>query len=64
MTRKDFELIARVLSEARAELADEYVDYMAHRFADALVWTSERFDRARFLRAAGVEQWADRRRST
>jgi hypothetical protein len=55
MTRKDFELIAAVLNKFTAE--DGVVverDAMAYDLADALGADNPRFDRRRFLIAAGV----------
>jgi hypothetical protein len=46
MTRKDFEMIAAVLSANDASAA------MVHAMADALATTNSRFDRARFITAA------------
>ncbi len=64
MTRKDFELIARVLYQERtvygldnrltADALNEVADVFAQRFADALSDTNERFSRSRFLAACGV----------
>lgn len=56
MTRKDFELIAGVLREARPMTMDDGLfDYLAHAFVEALTSTNPDFNRDRFLRAAGVE---------
>jgi hypothetical protein len=57
MTRKDFELIARVLREAHSQLtagsiAAIIVESLAEDFAHDLAATNPRFDRARFLKAA------------
>jgi hypothetical protein len=53
MTKKDFELIAAVL---RANSTETVVrERVALDFADELAATNPRFDRARFLRACGVE---------
>lgn len=62
MSKKDFELIASVLSEALADSlragGDNYDEdsneYIATRFADVLGQTNPRFNRERFLRACGV----------
>lgn len=59
MTRKDFELIARVLSDAHNALRadttrDDVVEYVAKRMAVDLATTNDLFDRERFLRACGV----------
>jgi hypothetical protein len=60
MTRKDFELIAQVLKDARprpdsvpVEVLKEH-DYVATCFAAKLRSTNPRFDSDRFKRAAGV----------
>jgi hypothetical protein len=52
MSRKDFQLIAEVLAtepETHTRLR------LAVAFADRLARTNGRFDRARFLRAAGAD---------
>lgn len=63
MSKKDFELIAAVLKRARvASLARGFqtghrravCNEHANLFCDALDDTNPRFDRERFLRAAGV----------
>lgn len=59
MTRKDYQLIAGVLQQNRAQFGqyDERaitLDAVAHQFATALEDTNPRFDRARFLTACGV----------
>lgn len=58
MTRKDFELIARALASARAELKAGNssilvagVDYAAAELARVLGRTNPRFDAERFLEA-------------
>ena len=48
MTRKDFILIAKVLSSAKNH---ELIGHLAERFADALRGTNANFDRERFIRA-------------
>ncbi len=63
MTRKDFELIAATLKPAIQVHVGEYptditgsaLRELARDFADALTRTNPLFDRARFLRACGVE---------
>jgi aryl carrier-like protein len=60
MTKKDFQLIADVLRDSRADLptedlTDHGLDIIARRFAGRLRASHPRFDTARFLRAAGVE---------
>lgn len=58
MTRKDYELIARVLRDkherwdATGQMA---VRAIAEAFATELATTNPRFDRARFLKACGVD---------
>ena len=55
MSRKDFELIARTLKDARssADSAPEVgqTDHIAERIATALVGHSSTFDKTRFLAA-------------
>jgi hypothetical protein len=54
MTRKDYELIAQTLRYAD-EIVDEIaLEALAEVFANALVITNPAFDRARFLKACGV----------
>jgi hypothetical protein len=59
MTRKDFELIARVLSNARITFDKPQqtiaLNGAVFAFASELASTNDRFDKHRFLRAAGVE---------
>lgn len=62
MTRKDYELIAKALYQRRLWLSDpDNPDKMlAHNgtvlhIADALASDNPRFDRARFLKACGVQ---------
>ena len=56
MTKKDFELIARVLRTARSDTPDatgrRVTAELAAAFADELAATNPRFDRARFIAAA------------
>lgn len=54
MTTKDFELIARVLADTYCTEDRLGVKAVAYRMADMLARTNDRFDRERFLRAAGV----------
>lgn len=59
MTRKDFELIARVLRETRVSgdespAKDAILNDAAYHFAAELRYTNERFDADRFLTACGV----------
>lgn len=55
MTKKDYELIARVLREARDERNGEHdaiLNSLAYSFAHALNDTNPKFDRSRFIKAA------------
>lgn len=57
MTRKDFELIADIISAVRTETegtVDGVLDNLTRKFADVLYGTNPRFDRGRFERACGV----------
>lgn len=59
MTRKDFELIARVFSDLNADFNNGGSDsvslsLVAEELADALATTNGAFDRVRFLAACGV----------
>jgi hypothetical protein len=55
MTRKDYQLIASVLNKFTGEQGDVVErDAMAYDLADALAQDNPRFDRLRFLVAAGV----------
>lgn len=62
MTKRDFELIADVIlgEHKRHKYADvavlDAVDNVAIEFADRLRRTNPAFDRARFLKACGVER--------
>lgn len=49
VTRKDYELIARTISDLH--LGDEERDYVMHKFAVALFRDNERFDVQRFRAA-------------
>jgi hypothetical protein len=53
MTRKDFQLIADVIATAWHASEESRRD-MAESMADALAGTNDRFDRAKFLTACGV----------
>jgi hypothetical protein len=64
MTRKDYILIAAALKEAAADILNKECpvqdlldgkDYAAEHIADALARDNPRFDRERFLKAAGVQ---------
>ncbi len=57
MTKKDYELIAAALKlSADTGFESHYPGIVnaAHAIADALAQDNPRFDRARFLKAAGV----------
>jgi len=58
MTRKDFELIAGVLNRAinNPSYDNDTAQDIADSFADVLAGTNARFDKKRFLEAAG---WTD-----
>ena len=57
MTRKDFELIASTIRNMPSHAASLRTarESCARAFADALGATNPRFDKARFLKACGVE---------
>ena len=55
MTRKDFELIARVLKNSDEVLDDYAREALADMFTAELVATNPNFDRDRFLKACGVK---------
>lgn len=59
MTRKDFELIAKVLRESKSINAAAWSAsvraVLAVEFADALAETNPAFDRSRFIEAATRE---------
>ena len=65
MTRKDYILIAAALKESRSHIASpnaslrdarsETLDVTVGRLAEALASDNPRFDRERFLTAAGVQ---------
>ena len=62
MTRKDYILIAAALKAARSSytlpnvaIYHNGIDNAAQRLADALGRDNPRFDRERFLKAAGVQ---------
>lgn len=60
MTRKDFQLIADAIREARTNAkGDPYmlhgVDLASHALTNALASSNARFDANRFLAACGVE---------
>lgn len=53
MTKKDFELIARVISDWREQMGSP-TDLVNH-FASELAEENPRFDKAKFVKACGVE---------
>jgi histone H3/H4 len=60
MSRQDFELIARILNRSLqcarpSSAAAATMQTVAHNFANELAATNPRFDRARFLKASGVQ---------
>ena len=60
MTRKDFQLIADVMARLSADFTNGGEDtvslsLVAEELADALAGTNDRFDRAKFLKACGVQ---------
>jgi hypothetical protein len=55
MTKQDFELIARILRTHRDDFGRKRLERVAQDFADDLQGTNPQFDRARFLKACGVE---------
>jgi len=55
MTRKDFELIARVIKDHRTYEGDQTVNQLARDMADALRVTNQQFNRDKFIRACGGE---------
>lgn len=58
MSRQDFELIAEVITglfDSYGDRCDVYRNMIAEAFADELADTNPRFDRARFLKACGVQ---------
>lgn len=54
MTKQDFELIADIVRHWLVDYPDRQ-KATANAFADVLQRTNPRFDRARFLKACGVE---------
>jgi hypothetical protein len=59
MTRKDFELIAVTIKDARAITANalekDLLNILANRFAAVLAGTNAQFNRDKFLRACGCD---------
>lgn len=59
MTKQDFQLIADTIKGESfnwgGQMTDPQHERLASNFADALAHTNPRFDRARFLKACGVE---------
>lgn len=61
MSQKDYEMVARALRDAKGDVADHMgaLDYAATRLANAFEEDNRRFDRARFLKAAGADDMAE-----
>jgi len=62
MTKKDFELIAKILAQHiwdRAKCFDSLEDCraIAESFAEALATTNKNFDQNKFLKACGVSKF-------
>ena len=56
MTRKDYVAIAEVIADAKDRFnMDGAGQYITGRLADMLAADNPRFDRERFLKAAGVQ---------
>jgi predicted nucleic acid-binding protein len=55
MTKKDFELIARVLKDAKGMLYRDHHQALCEDFANALVTTNSGFARFKFLKGCGAE---------
>lgn len=55
MTKKDYELIARVLSYADQENWTDHIELIAEEFADELENDNPKFNRDMFLTACGIE---------
>ena len=61
MTKKDYELIAGILSNSiytankfKEEQGKGWIEHIALEFADSLTTTNPRFNRELFLKACGV----------
>lgn len=61
MTRKDYVLLAQALKQCKTDFSNRNLDHDAQHKADcnyiaaALAAENPRFDRARFLKACGIE---------
>ena len=56
MTRKDYEAIAVAIKNAdRYDDGEQIASSIVHNIADVMARDNPRFDRARFLKAAGVQ---------
>ncbi len=57
MTRKDFELIAEVIRNARgsSQEAEAVLDSITYRFVGALASTNPNFDREKFISKCGYK---------
>ena len=58
MTRRDFELIARVIKSARGanDTADSVLDSITMRFVGALKSTNSGFNEEKFVKACGYKK--------
>lgn len=56
MTRKDYELIAKVIANSQGLTRGGIMDTLATRMAEALQADNPRFNPARFLSACGVKE--------
>jgi hypothetical protein len=63
MTRKDYDAIAAVLAAERQQVtmraARQAVMNITRALADVMAAENPRFDRERFMRAAGMVTWID-----
>lgn len=55
MTKKDFELIARIIKTLGQDIDDFPTAFVAGQFAKALAGSNPRFDSARFVAACTAE---------
>lgn len=54
MSKKDCELLAKVIRECRENATTDHLAWFAVRLADELKRENERFDRVRFLDACSI----------
>lgn len=60
MTRKDFELIARVIANKGNGTRWDYAEHMARELEKVYGLSNTHFDRMRFLKACGFsKEWVD-----